>query len=131
MERKVLSGCVIIEKNKLLLLWKRKRSHYEFPGGKVEPGETLEEAAIRETKEEIGVDAEIKRYLGYIDFCLEKEIRSHNFLAKINNEPMIMEPDVFEKLLWLDLRQYAEYPLAPNVRIFCEAAASGEIDVKP
>ena len=40
--RTQLSGCAIVnEQEELLLLWKKKHQHYEFPGGKVEDGETL------------------------------------------------------------------------------------------
>jgi len=37
---------------------------WEFPGGKVEAGESLSAALVREIKEELGVDIEVGNYLG-------------------------------------------------------------------
>ena len=125
MEKIILSGSAIIENDKLLLIYKKNQDHYEFPGGKVEENETLEEAAIRETKEEIGCEIEIIKYLGYIDFTINnKEFRSHNFLSKIKNnqEPKIIEKDKFNNMIWLDLNEYNnnsnQIKLAPNVKGF-------------
>jgi 8-oxo-dGTP pyrophosphatase MutT (NUDIX family) len=43
------SGCTIVENGKLLTLHRVERKHLEIPGGGVEPGETLAQAAARET----------------------------------------------------------------------------------
>lgn len=50
-------------KNKWLLT-KHKERGLEFPGGKVEKGETAEQGAIREVKEETGADIEQIHYIG-------------------------------------------------------------------
>ncbi len=63
----VSCGGVVIYRGKILLLYKNFKNRYEgwvLPKGTVEAGETHEETALREVKEETGADAEIVRYVG-------------------------------------------------------------------
>ena len=132
MDRVQLSGCVIVENGKLLVIWKIKHGHYELPGGKVGPGETWEETALRETKEELGCDIEILKYIGYKDFHIEEtDFRSHNYMAKIKEgqEPRVMEPDKFRDVLWLPITNHNQYDVAPNVREICEEYVQGKLSL--
>lgn len=49
---------------KVLLGRRADNKLWGLPSGRVEPGETVEEAIIRELKEEIGLEAEITRFVG-------------------------------------------------------------------
>lgn len=58
----------IIEHNGKILLARRPETgdqagYWEFPGGKVEAGETQPEALMRELQEELAIEAEIGRYI--------------------------------------------------------------------
>lgn len=57
------AAIVLNEKGELLLI-KGPRRGWEMPGGQVEEGESLTDAAIRETKEETGIDIEIIKFCG-------------------------------------------------------------------
>lgn len=60
-------GGVVIFRGKILLLYKNYRNKYEgwvLPKGTVEIGESHEETALREVKEESGAKAEIVKYVG-------------------------------------------------------------------
>ena len=60
-------GGVVIFRGKILLLYKNYKNKYEgwvLPKGTVEAGEEYPETALREVKEETGVDAEIIKYVG-------------------------------------------------------------------
>lgn len=52
------AGIVVVRKenNNLFLLMMRAYNYWDFPKGKIEIGERVIEAAIRETKEEAGID---------------------------------------------------------------------------
>jgi 8-oxo-dGTP diphosphatase len=57
------------EEGQVLLLQRSLRSKnypgkWEFPGGKVDPGEKFDVAVVREVKEETGLDGSIKRFIG-------------------------------------------------------------------
>ncbi|MDO4488675.1 MAG: NUDIX domain-containing protein [Eubacteriales bacterium] len=63
----VSCGGIVIYRGKALLLYKNYKNRYEgwvLPKGTVEDGETHDETALREVKEETGADATIVEYLG-------------------------------------------------------------------
>jgi 8-oxo-dGTP diphosphatase len=68
--KRVYTADVIVEEKGMVLLIKRsERSNafpnfYAIPGGKVDSGESVEEAAVREAKEEIGVEVKLIGKLG-------------------------------------------------------------------
>ncbi|MGD6776753.1 NUDIX hydrolase [Sutcliffiella horikoshii] len=61
----IISAATVVlnDKNEVLLI-KGPRRGWEMPGGQVEEGESLKDAAIRETKEESGIDVEIVKFCG-------------------------------------------------------------------
>lgn len=61
----IISAATVVlnERNEVLLI-KGPRRGWEMPGGQVEEGESLKDAAIRETKEESGIDVEIVKFCG-------------------------------------------------------------------
>lgn len=64
------SSVVIIEKGKVALIKRKRRNetYFVFPGGGVEEGESLEEAARREAFEELGVHVNLNKCITTIDF---------------------------------------------------------------
>ena len=104
-------GAFILNENNELLLQKRavpaEKDHWCIPGGRLEMFEKLEDAVIRETKEETDLDIEIIRLMGVCDHIIEEE-NSHwvatSYLCKIKSgNPKIMEPDKASDLRWFNL----------------------------
>lgn len=59
------SCCVVLnEKKEILLVLREDFRIWTLPGGGLEPDETWEQAAVRETLEETGYEVEIKQYVG-------------------------------------------------------------------
>ncbi len=56
----VAAGILIDDRDRVLLMQRLPGKHlaglWEFPGGKLEPGETIDEALVRELDEELGIE---------------------------------------------------------------------------
>ncbi len=91
--------CVQRAKNKLQYVSEK----YEFPGGKVEVGETNEEALQRELSEELNITTKIKSFFltvvhEYPDF----EITMHSFICEIDKKEVTLNEHIDEKWLTID-----------------------------
>jgi len=72
---RVVASVIIKKDNKLLLVkevLESLKEYWIFPGGGVDFGETITDAAKREIKEEIGLDIEIKEFLGFKEAIFPK-----------------------------------------------------------
>lgn len=88
------------------------RGMWGLPGGMVDFGETVEDAAKREANEEIGIDVLEFHQIGYINHFIP-ETKSH-FVSIIfsidafTGTPSIMEPHKFTSIGWFDPLQLPE-----------------------
>ena len=110
---KVGIGVLIFDSEKRLLLGKRKSAHGEGtwcpPGGHIEYGESFEEAAIRETKEETGIDIEVPNLqIAGVTNDFFKESGKHYVTVMLKaldfcGNPEVKEPDKCCEWRWFDI----------------------------
>lgn len=65
MKREFSAGGIVFNNGKVLLTKHSQNKHWSFPKGLIDHGQTPEEAALREVKEEGGVEAGIVDKVGY------------------------------------------------------------------
>ena len=128
-----LAGCVILNKDKDIYLLHRNKGDFEqweLPGGKVETGETVERAAIRELQEELGVRVTLKRKLGEAYFNENSQEYSYTwFLAEVSEGTLaICEPETFDDLRCFSFDELSSLKLSNNMKKLYSAVLKGEAD---
>lgn len=134
----VSAATIVFNDQGELLLIKGPRRGWEIPGGQVEEGESLKEAAVREAKEESGIDIEVSKFCGVfqnVDRCICNTL----FLGKaIGGKPTTSDESLevgffpVEKALdmvtWDNFRQRIEYCLNDEVQPFYVEFRKGEVE---
>ena len=124
----IASGPVIIEKGKLLVNRDDKDDFYKIPGGTVEQGDSLQEACIREAKEENNADIEIIKPLNPMIIYKNPQTKEKmtivliHFLAKIKNRGQIKPIPPIREVKWLDIQEIKQgmHNVAPNIKFLIE-----------
>ena len=73
---------------------------WEFPGGKIDAGETPEEALVREIKEELDTEVEVKELLDTVEYDYPNFLLSMDcFICKIKSGDLVLKE--LEASAWL------------------------------
>ena len=111
-------AAIIIHENKIFATQRgygEFKDGWEFPGGKIEPGETPQEALVREIKEELDIEIEVKDFLETVEYdypefhlsmdCFFCVIRSGELVLKEHEAAKWLTVETLDSVDWLPADQ--------------------------
>jgi 8-oxo-dGTP diphosphatase len=123
----------ILEKDGRIIIAQRKRSDHlsgkwEFPGGKIEPGETPEACLARELKEEFEIDVAVGNHLGstvyhYHHISIELMVYQASW---VGGTITMNDHNAYR---WVSVDQLTEFDFAPADIPFVDMLRRGQIDL--
>jgi len=131
-----MRGAVVLIENIAVALIERiraGRTYYLFPGGTVEPGETIEQATLREIREELGLDICLGPLLAVVTFDSNQQ---HYFAAEtiggvfgtgygIEYASPPESDDGSYRPVWIPVREMGDYDIRPAA--LAEAVRTGDV----
>jgi 8-oxo-dGTP diphosphatase len=121
-------AAAVIERDDRRILIGQRRAHdssplkWEFPGGKVEPGESGEQALARELREELGATLVRAAPIASTELEYPSGLIKVSFFAAEVAE-VELRPTAFAQVAWVFPRELGEYDFLPaNARLVAELA---------
>lgn len=122
--RPILAVSVALRSESRVLLVRRAReplaAFWSFPGGAVEIGERLHEAAAREVHEETGLEIEVGDLIDRAEIILHDDdgrVEHHFVIVVFAGRHISGEPvcgDDADAVRWVDISELPEYQLTPD-----------------
>lgn len=126
-----VAAALIVRGGEILICQRRPDQpmglQWEFPGGKIEAGETAEQALARELDEELGIQAKVGqrvvrirhnyRHGGAVDLQF---FAVREFLGELENR-------IFAQVIWVPLETLPNYDFLPADRGLVRDLASGKL----
>ena len=108
-------AAIIIKDDKYFIAQRNRNKHmglsWEFPGGKVEEGESFEIALKREIEEELNIEINIKNKLGEENYQDDKiNVKLHYFICSYANGEIILNEH--ENSAWVTKNDFKNYNFA-------------------
>jgi 8-oxo-dGTP diphosphatase len=104
----------VIERGRRILIGQRKPGgrhglKWEFPGGKVEPGEERRAALVRELREELGIEAVVGAEIERLDYSYTRERVTRLIFFRVTEFEGEARNLAFEAIAWAEREQLPEY----------------------
>jgi 8-oxo-dGTP diphosphatase len=128
---KSVVAAIIVQDNKVLICQRTEAQtmplKWEFPGGKVEPGERLPEALVRELDEELGIRAKIGRKVAAVQHSYNPghgvELNFY-LVTEFENE---MQNIIFNDIRWVAFSELPAYDFLAADITLVQKLSRGEL----
>lgn len=117
MEKLSVTAAIIRNKEGKILICQRADDSsmgglWEFPGGKLEPGESLEECVVRECREELSVEIAVHGIFAQTQYQYPDKLIDFTFFsASVTGGDIKM--NVHKAIRWADISETANYEFCP------------------
>lgn len=111
-EQPAIAAAVIVQGDRVLLVRRRMKEgvlSWQFPAGAVELGETAEEAAVRETAEEVGLVVAPDQVLGERIHPATGRRMIYVTCSPVSGDAEVIDTDEIAELAWSAHEQLGEY----------------------
>ncbi|MCX4809017.1 NUDIX hydrolase [Streptomyces sp. NBC_01239] len=111
-EKPAIAAAIIVDGGKVLMVRRRVSEgelSWQFPAGAVEAGESMEEAAVRETLEETGLTVEAVKLIGDRVHPKSKRFMSYTAARVVSGEAHVADADELDAIAWVSLGEIPEY----------------------